>query len=238
MSKRDDKRDKADDNAERDAEPTFQSEAVAAFVAAVGATIAQAREDGTNFAKVDVVETLRPQLEDLDREVTETIEKRDRKISDLVSLVNQKTVDFNQLKGQRDRERERLPTKAKEEFAEAMLNVVDAVDAAAKAMRGADEKVLEGILSISRMMDSNLKTHGFLKIDGLHEKADPQYHQSVGETESTEHDEGIVIEVVQGGYRNETTGNVLRHARVIVAKKPTIDAELHAESSVTARGPD
>ena len=230
MSKRDDKRDSDDQPQERDAESPFQSEAVAAFVGAV-----RTRDSEKDVPKTGLIEFLMPQLEELDREVTESIARKDRKISDLAGLASQKSDQLNQLMGRQRREKETLPVNAKAEFAHAMLSVVDAVDAAVSSLVRADESVLEGVRSISRLMDNALKSQGFLKIDAIGEQYDPKRHEGIGETESSDHDEGTVIEVVQGGYINESTGILLRPSRVIVAKSPTADAEEHGESA-TAEG--
>lgn len=226
MSKRDDKRDSAHKSQDQDAGSSFQSEAVKAFVGAV-------RASDADLTKTDLIDFLMPHLLDLDREVTETVAGLDGKVSDLASLANQKSDQLNQLMGRQRREKETLPVNAKAEFAHAMLSVVDAVDAAVSSLVGADESVQEGVRSISRLMDNALKSQGFSKIDAIGNQYDPKRHEGIGETESTDHDEGIVIEVVQGGYVNESTGRLLRPSRVIVAKRPTRDAEGHGESVAT-----
>lgn len=226
MSRRDDKRDSAHKSQDPDAESSFHSEAVKAFVGAV-------RASDANLTKTDLIDFLMPHLLELDRDVTETVAGLDGKVSDLASLANQKSDQLNQLMGRQRREKETLPVNAKAEFAHAMLSVVDAVDAAVSSLVGADESVLEGVRSISRLMDNALKSQGFSKIDAIGNQYDPKRHEGIGETESTDHDEGIVIEVVQGGYVNESTGRLLRPSRVIVAKRPTADAEGHGESVAT-----
>lgn len=226
MSQRDDKRDSAQKSQGPDAGASFESEAVKAFVKAV-------RASDANFAKTDPIDFLMPHLLELDREVTETVSRLDGKVSDLGGLANQKTLELGQLMGRLRRDQETLPVNAKVEFAQAMLSVVDAVDAAVSSLVGADESVLEGVRSISRLMDNALKSQGFLKIDAMGNQYDPERHEGIGEIESSEHDGGTVIEVVQGGYINESTGILLRPSRVIVAKRPTTGAEGHGESVAT-----
>ena len=228
MSKRDDKRDSARKSQDPDAESSFQSEAVKAFVGAIAG-----RKNEAKSAKTDVIELLMPELEQLDREVTESIARLDGKVSDLGGMANQKTLELGQLMGRLRRDQETLPINAKVEFAHAMLSVVDAVDAAVNSLVGADESVLEGVRSISRLMDNALKSQGFLKIDAMGNQYDPERHEGIGEIESSDHDGGTVMAVVQGGYINESTGILLRPSRVIVAKRPTTDAEGHGESVAT-----
>ena len=226
MSKRDDKRDSAQESQGPDADSAFESDAVKAFVEAVRASDAK-------FAKTAPIDFLMPHLLELDREVTETVSRLDGKVSDLGGLANQKTHELGQLMGRLRRDQETLPVNAKVEFAQAMLSVVDAVDAAVNSLVGADESVLEGVRSISRLMDNALKSQGFLKIDAMGNQYDPERHEGIGEIESSDHDGGTVMAVVQGGYINESTGILLRPSRVIVAKRPTTDAEGHGESVAT-----
>ena len=215
MSKRDDKQSEVDESSEQGADATFQCDAVAAFVEAV-----RAREGERDVSKTGLIEFMMPQLEELDREVTESIAQKDRKISEIGSLANQKTVELSQLMGRLRRDRERLPVEAREQFARAMLEVVDGFDAAAKMLANADESVLMGFRMVSRSMDDALKSQGFIKIDASVGQNVSEFHHVIEERESDGHDTGTVIEVDQSGYINETTGNVLRPARVVVAKSP------------------
>lgn len=220
MSKRDDKRDSAHKSQDPDAESSFQSDAVKAFVAAV-----EACKDDAEDSKGDLIEFLRPQLERLDQELHESQAQMEDRVNELGGLVNRKSLDLNELIKQRDRQREQLPLEARERFATEMFRVADAIDAAVDSLTGADESVLEGVRSISRLMDNAMQSQGFLKIDALHRQYDASRHLWIGDTESNEHTAGTVITVLQSGYINELTGNVLRPARVIVAKNPPTDTE-------------
>lgn len=236
MSKQDDKQAQADDSQEVEVDEQFQSEAVAAFVDAVRDAWKQARKDKKKLEKADLIEVLSPQLAELDRAVSESTTELRGKVSDLAKLANQKSQDLNQLMGRLDRERKRLPAKAKEDFARAMLQVVDAVDGAYTTLEiaNADPNVLQGIQMTSKLIDHAFESQGFLRIEALGSELDYDRHESLGEIESSDHAAGTVIEVLRSGYYfNETPEKVgvLRAAGVIVAKSPTTADEADGESA-------
>lgn len=253
MSKQDDKQAKANDSQEGEVDEQFQSEAVAAFVEAVRDAWKQARKD-KKLAKADLVEVLGPQLAELDRAVSESTTKLQGKVRDVVRNADMVSQQLRESKDQLRRERERLPTKAKEEFASEMLRVADALDGAAKSLdavqsgdrsryrrrwyrrrkchsRKSLDAILAGVHSTARLMGNALRSQGFEKIDPLHSDYDTHLHEAMGNVESSEHSEGTVIAVVQSGYINETTDFLLRPARVVVAAQPTKDAHDDGETA-------
>ena len=212
----------------------FQSEAVAAFVEAVRERIEQARKDKTDFKKADLIEVLAPQLADLDREVSELKGKYSR----VARLAHQLTSELSQSKDRLSREQERLPSKAKEDFAKEMLGIVDGVNQAETMLKDADASVREGIRLISISIDHAFESQGFTKISPMLVPFDPAHHESIGNVESAEHPEGTVIELVQSGCRIKSTGKVLRAAKVIVSKKPSVDTDSNGESEPTESDAD
>lgn len=234
MSKQDDKHEQADDSQEGEVDEQFQSEAVIAFVDSVRDAWKQARKDKKKLEKADLIEVLGPQLAELDCAVSESTAELQGKVSDLAKLANQKSQDLNQLMGRLDRERESLPAKAKEDFALAMLQVVDAVDRAYTTLEkaNADPSVLQGIQMTSKLIDHAFASQGFLRIESLGSELDYDRHESLGEIESSNHTAGTVVEVVRSGYYlKETPDKVLRAAGVIVAKSPTTADEADGESA-------
>lgn len=254
MSKQDDNQEQTDRSQADDAEGAeIQSEAVATFVEAVRDAWKQARKD-KKIAKADLIEVLSPQLAELDRTVSESTTKLQGKVRDVVRNADMVSQQLRESKDQLRRERERLPTKAKEEFASEMLRVADALDGAAKSLdavqsgdrsryrrrwyrrrkyhsRKSLDAILAGVHSTARLMGNALRSQGFKKIDPLHSDYDTKLHEAMGKADSTEHSEGTVIAVVQSGYINETTDFLLRPARVIVAEQPTKDAHDDGETA-------
>ena len=237
MSKQDDNQEPTDHLPESEVAEgaEFQSEAVATFVEAVRDAWKQARKD-KKLAKADLVEVLAPQLAELDRTVSESTAELRGKVSDLAKLAQRQAQDVNELMGRL--RREDAVAKAKEEFAKAMLGVVDAVDQAQSLLKDADPSVLQGIEMTSKLIDHAFSSQGFTKLNPMHIPFDPKKHEGMGTAESEDHPEGTIIELVQSGYFNESTGNVVRAPRVIYATKPSVDAETDDESETTDVDPE
>lgn len=77
------------------------------------------------------------------------------------------------------------------------------------------ESVREGVALIQQRFRTVLKDHGVETVDALEAAFDPSRHEAVGQAEREGVDPGMVVEVVQQGYR---LGDLLlRPARVIIS---------------------
>ena len=87
------------------------------------------------------------------------------------------------------------------------LNVVDNLDRAVKSIAQEKEtldtsakNLLDGVEIVLKEMNTLLNKNQIKRIEPLNEKFDYNYHQAMFEAPSKEHDDGIIIEVVQPGY--------------------------------------
>jgi molecular chaperone GrpE len=62
------------------------------------------------------------------------------------------------------------------------------------------KNLIDGIEIVLKEMKSLLDKNQIKKIEPLHEKFDYNFHQAMFEAPSSEHDEGLILEVVQPGY--------------------------------------
>ena len=89
----------------------------------------------------------------------------------------------------------------------------------------------EGVEMTAREFETVLGRHGITRIDPLGEKFDYNLHQALFETDQTDRPDGIVVQVLQTGYR--IGDRLLREAMVGVAKggtQPAADDEAGAEA--------
>jgi len=91
------------------------------------------------------------------------------------------------------------------------LPVIDAVNAAL-----AHNPQDDGILAMSRAIESACANIGMVKIETVGQKLNPQYHNAVQVVESADTESNTIIEEMQSGYMFGDT--VLRTAMVVVAK--------------------
>ena len=104
------------------------------------------------------------------------------------------------------------------------LNVVDNLDRAVRSITQEKEtldtsakNLLDGVEIVLKEMNTLLDKNQIKKIEPLNEKFDYNYHQAMFEAPSKEHDDGIIIEVIQPGY--VLHDRLVRPAMVGVSKR-------------------
>ena len=200
----------------------YSSELVAEFARAVSEALSKAADLEADFSSIEFEEFLRPQLRELDSKLSDAEAERDAKNQKLTVLASTMQRELSELMNRRDRERRQLPATAKSDFAMRIIPVADDLDAALAAMSDADEDILAGISGVARKMESALNSQGFSKLSPLHEPYDAQFHEALVEVQSKEHPDGTVSEVARCGYVDDSTGNVLRPAQVVVVRNPSL----------------
>ena len=104
------------------------------------------------------------------------------------------------------------------------LNVVDNLDRALKSITQEKEtldtsakNLLDGVEIVLKEMNTLLDKYQIKKIEPLNEKFDYNFHQAMFEAPSKDHDDGIIIEVIQPGY--VLHDRLVRPAMVGVSKR-------------------
>jgi molecular chaperone GrpE len=148
------------------------------------------------------------------------LEKRARKAEQDLATREDRFVrlaaEFENYKKRTRREWELLQKQANADLIKEIIGGIDNFDRAFANLGGEESRLHEGIRLIHAGLVDILKKAGLTEIEALNQKFDPQYHEAVGEIESSV-EEGHVAEVIQRGY--ELNGQVLRPARVIVSRK-------------------
>ena len=102
------------------------------------------------------------------------------------------------------------------------LNVADDLERAiGNIPSDMDENWSEGIILVLRGLENSLTLEGVEKIDALGESFDPHFHEALMYEERADTEEGIVVDVIQAGYKIKD--RVLRPARVVVAQSEPKD---------------
>jgi len=124
--------------------------------------------------------------------------------------------DFENFRRRTRQEKEEWFRMAAEEFALALLPVLDNFDLA-MANPGDDlEQFLTGMRMIQRQLVETLNNQGLAAMTSVGEAFDPTRHEAVGRVTGTDYPEDTVAEEVRRGYLFR--GRVLRPAMVKVAK--------------------
>jgi molecular chaperone GrpE len=155
------------------------------------------------------------QIERIARLETENTELRDKLLRAMAEVEN--------VRRRTEREKVDIAKYAINKFAGDVVGVADnirrAIDATPKDAASSDPALkclAEGIEVTERELMNVLERHGIKRIDPLHEKFDPNFHQAMFEEESMDVAPGAVVRVMQAGFMIEE--RLLRPALVSVAK--------------------
>ncbi|WP_127532286.1 nucleotide exchange factor GrpE [Paenibacillus kobensis] len=125
--------------------------------------------------------------------------------------------DFDNFRRRTIKEREELAQYATMKLLNQLLPVVDNFERAiAAAKQNSDfEALSKGVDMISRQFSQVLEQEGLKPMEVVGEPFNPEYHQAVMQEQSSEHEEGTVLEELQKGYMLKD--KVLRPAMVKVS---------------------
>lgn len=104
-------------------------------------------------------------------------------------------------------------------FAKDILPLADNVGLAISSMEGkVDDVVMAGLKSISEQFIAGLEKNGISKIKTVGEKLNPAEHSVVMQIETSDFEEGVIVQELQVGYK--LGDKVIRAAMVATAKTP------------------
>lgn len=151
----------------------------------------------------------------------EDAEISDNKLQEEYDKLNQQYIrlaaDFDNYRKRQEQERESLVKYGTEAALLKMIEVLDNFERAQKALEGIDDcaKVKESFNLVHKQVWETLSKMGLEEIKAVGEEFDPNYHEAVMQTPSSEHPEHTVITELQKGYK--LGDKVLRPTLVNVA---------------------
>ena len=150
--------------------------------------------------------------------------KTDNKYEELqkkFDVLNQQYVrlaaDFDNYRKRQEQERENLIKFGTENALTKLIEVLDNFERGQKALENVDdcEKVKESFNWIQKQVYETLQNMGLEEIKAIGEEFDPNYHEAVMQTPTSEHPENTVIAELRKGYK--MGDKVLRASMVNVA---------------------
>jgi molecular chaperone GrpE len=141
-------------------------------------------------------------------------------LEDLKQTLLRRQADFENYKKRIERERTEDFKRTMARLIESLIPIVDGFEHALAAHREAQyESYRKGFELIYKQLLDNLTKLGVERIDPAGKPFDPHLHQAMERAETTEHEDGTILEVFQPGYVFH--GRALRPAMVRVAVHPT-----------------
>ncbi len=140
-------------------------------------------------------------------------------LEDLRQTLLRRQADFDNYKKRIERERAEDFKRTTARLIEALIPAIDGFEQALAAHREAEyENYRRGFELIYKQLLDNITKLGAERVDPTGKQFDPHLHQAMDRTETTEHEDGTVLQVFQPGYVFH--GRVLRPAMVRVAVRP------------------
>ena len=126
--------------------------------------------------------------------------------------------EFDNYKKRRTREFDALVQSASENLIRDLLPVLDSVARAQEHRADSEEDsegFKEGVAMIMEAFPKVLQRRGLSEIEAAGQPFDPNYHEALMQMTSEDHEEGLVMAVVERGYR--LGDKVIRPAKVVVS---------------------
>jgi molecular chaperone GrpE len=147
------------------------------------------------------------------------IGKLAKDLDDLRQTLLRRQADFDNYRKRVEKERSEDSRRSTARVIEGLIPVVDSFDQALASHREPEyANYRKGFELIHKQLIDNIAKLGAERIDPLGMTFDPHMHQAMDRTETTEHDDGTIVQVFQPGYVFH--GRVLRPAMVRVAVHP------------------
>ena len=127
--------------------------------------------------------------------------------------------EFENFRKRTDREIDNARKYAVERFAQDIVTVADALEAAvSSAAGGPDAAHLEGAQATLRQLHRAFDKAGIALLDPAGKPFDPEWHEAMVAVDRADVPPNTVVNVVQKGYT--LNGRLLRPARVVVSRTP------------------
>ena len=128
------------------------------------------------------------------------------------------SAEFDNYRKRTLREKMELIESGGEDVIKSILAVMDDFDRALQAMQSASDvaSVREGVELISQKMRDTLKGKGVSEIEAVGQPLDTDLHEAVAKFPAGDDKKGLVIDVVQKGYKLKE--KVIRYAKVVVGE--------------------
>jgi len=141
-------------------------------------------------------------------------------LEDLRQTLLRRQADFDNYRKRVEKERSEDSRRSTARVIEALIPVVDSFDQALASHREPEyANYRKGFELIHKQLLDNIAKLGAERIEPVGMTFDPHLHQAMDRTETTDNDEGTILQVFQPGYLFH--GRVLRPAMVRVAVHPT-----------------
>lgn len=145
------------------------------------------------------------------------IEEFEQKIAEAQDQLLRRTAEMENMRRRHQQEREQLIFEANRRLLTDLLGTVDDLERTLEHAAKENDPMTQGIELVYRNFLKILERYGVRPMDAVDLPFDPHMHDAMMEEPRSDVKAGTVVRVIQKGYILKE--NVLRHAKVIVAKE-------------------
>ena len=176
-------------------------------------------------------EGTKPSTEEENAQLRQQLESKEQENKSLLDKYLRVYAEFENYKKRVARDLDESNKYANERLLKEFLSVVDNLERAIFHTKDLREptKILEGLELILKQCLEVMEKFGVSSFECQLQSFDPSKHEAMGEIESDEHKDGMVIEEIQRGYR--LNDRILRPAMVIVSRKKVSGEKANPEDA-------
>lgn len=157
----------------------------------------------------------RPPVDDPAVAAAEALEAAQRERDEYLDALQRMKAEFDNYRKRMDRDRVQLRAGGVRDVVMEVLPVLDNLERAVEALTRQDAALADGVDMVRGQLTAVLGGHGLVEVPARGETFDPTLHEAVAVVPDARHAEGVVIEVVQKGYR--AGDDLVRAAKVVVS---------------------
>jgi molecular chaperone GrpE len=180
-------------------------------------------ENNSDSSAANAAADSSPEINPVDAEYANAdaeVAKPAKDLEDLRQTLLRRQADFDNYRKRVEKERSEDSRRTTARLIEALIPVIDSFDQALASHREPEyANYRKGFELIHKQLLDNIARLGAERVEPVGMKFDPHLHQAMDRTETTDEDEGTILQVFQPGYVFH--GRVLRPAMVRVAVHPT-----------------
>jgi molecular chaperone GrpE len=148
-------------------------------------------------------------------EAEDPLARAERERDEYLDLARRTQADFENYRKRAAREAAAAGERARSGLVRELLPVVDNLERALASAQEGEQHLAEGVRLVHSALIAVLERNGVEQFDPRGDRFDPGEHEALSMREQDGAESGVVIDVVEKGYR--ANGAILRPARVVVS---------------------
>jgi molecular chaperone GrpE len=148
-------------------------------------------------------------------ESEEPLARAQRERDEYLDLARRAQADFENYRKRAAKEAAAAGARSKSGLLRELLPIVDNLERALASAGQGEQHLAEGVQLVHSELIAVLERNGVQQFDPVGERFDPTEHEALSMRDQDGAESGLVLDVVEKGYR--TNGTILRPARVVVS---------------------